>query len=242
MTSKTHFDWSTLDRKGLKNILWVTHPEIVDKKITPYKFKSIVSKHLKHWLPIKLTIKQNASVDFGNIYIGGTYYSYWDQKNKNPIEVIFNYNPFDEYVVISKTRFKKMCRTFADVILHEIIHMRQYRRRNFKSLPDYESQAEKTDLRKEQSYLGCSDEIDAYSFNIACELLDKLKDPENIQKYVSKKHKNKRLLSPSMSSYLKAFEYDHAHPIIKKLKKRIIRYIPNAQLGKPYRNKDWINY
>jgi hypothetical protein len=45
--------------------------------------------------------------------------------------------------------------------------MRQFRRRNFKQLPDYASNAEKSEIREEQEYLGCKDEIDAYSFNIA---------------------------------------------------------------------------
>lgn len=239
--NRTQFDWSILDRQGLIDILWLIYPDIVDKKITPSKFRSIVSKHLKQCLPIRIKTKQDASVDSGWIYIGGCYYSYYDQENKKSIEVLFNYNPFDEYVIISNARFKKMCKTFADVVLHEIMHMRQYRRRNYKVLPDYESQAEKTDLRKEQNYLGCSDEIDAYSFNIACELLEKLRKPNNVQEYVSKKHQKGRLLSHSLRSYLRAFEYNHNHPIIKRLKKRIIRYIPNAQLGKPYRTSDWIN-
>jgi hypothetical protein len=40
--------------------------------------------------------------------------------------------------------------------------------------------------------------------------------------------------------YLKAFQHDHDHPIIHRLKKKIVRYLPQAQVGKPYRNKDWI--
>jgi len=41
--------------------------------------------------------------------------------------------------------------------------------------------------------------------------------------------------------YLKAFDYNHDHKIIKRLKKRVIRYLPNAELGRPYRTADWIN-
>jgi len=42
--------------------------------------------------------------------------------------------------------------------------------------------------------------------------------------------------------YLKAFDHDHNHPIIKKVKKKVLQYLPNAEIGKPYRNKDWICY
>jgi hypothetical protein len=41
--------------------------------------------------------------------------------------------------------------------------------------------------------------------------------------------------------YLKAFNHDHNHVIIKRVKKKVIRYIPYAKLGKPYRKKDWID-
>jgi hypothetical protein len=120
--------------------------------------------------------------------------------------------------------------------------MRQYRRREFKILPDYDSNAEMSEQRQEQSYLGCTDEIDAYSFNIACELMDSFKnDYDSVIEYVSKKHRKGRLKSHSLRTYLKAFEYNHNHPIIKRLKTRIIRYLPNAEFGKPYRTTDWIN-
>jgi hypothetical protein len=41
--------------------------------------------------------------------------------------------------------------------------------------------------------------------------------------------------------YLEAFDQNHQHPIIRRLKQKVIRYFPNAIDGKPYRNKDWIN-
>jgi hypothetical protein len=239
----TYFDWSILDRQGLIEMLWQIHPEVVDKTLTPAQFKSIVAKHIKTWLPVKVSLKSDPIVDLGWIYTGGTYYSDWDADNRKCIEVVFVYNPFESHVNIDQKKFKKMCNTFSDVVLHELIHMRQYRRRDFKVLPDYESNAEMSELRQEQSYLGCTDEIDAYSFNIACELLDKLGNDRNaVIEYLGKTHKKRKLRSHSLRFYLKAFEYNHSHPIIKRLIKRIIRYLPNAELGKPFRTADWINH
>ena len=236
------FDWSILDRNSLVNMLWQIYPEIVDKKLTPAKFHLILSKYIKKFLPIRISKKFDETVEFGWVYIGGTYYADWDQENKKSIEILLVYNPFEKYVTVNRSKFKRMCRTFADVVLHEIIHMRQYRRRNFKILPDYESTAQLNELRKEQSYLGCTDEIDAYSFNIACELMDRFKNnKKEVIQYIGKKHRRGPLLSHSLRSYLRAFEYNHNHPIIKRLKTRIIRYLPNAELGKPYKTVDWIN-
>jgi hypothetical protein len=120
--------------------------------------------------------------------------------------------------------------------------MRQFRRRKFKFLPDYASNAEKTEQRNEQIYLGSSDEIDAYGFNIACELTEKFKgDQTRIINYLAKNQKNQKQKFNSWRMYQKAFNYDHSHPIIKKLKKKVVRYLPHALIGKPYKNKDWIN-
>jgi hypothetical protein len=136
-----------------------------------------------------------------------------------------------------------MCTTIADTLLHEIIHMRQFRRRNFKQLPDYASNAEKSELREEQEYLGCSDEIDAYGFNIACELMNKFgKNNVQVVNYLNENQKSKKRRPNSWRMYLKAFEHDHNHPIIQRVKKKVVRYLPAAEVGKPYRNKDWINW
>jgi len=239
---KAKFNWAILDRKSLVSMFWQIYPEVVDKVLTSHQLHKIFSKHIKLHLPVRVSKKFDPIVDLGWIYTGGCYYSDLDQSRQKCIEVSFVYNPIDEYLIIDKNRFSRMCRSFADTLLHEIIHMRQYRRRKFKIIPDYESNAVKTELVQEQSYLGCTDEIDAYSFNIACELLDKFKNDANLAiNYVGKKHRRGHLKSNSLRSYLKAFEYDHNHPIIKRLKKRVIRYMPHAEYGKPYRTKDWIN-
>jgi hypothetical protein len=122
------------------------------------------------------------------------------------------------------------------------MHMRQYRRRKFKDLPDYASTAAREEKRQEQEYLGNSDEVDAYSFNIACELMDKFNGNSKLAfEYLNEKQKGKNRKHNCWRMYLKAFDHDHNHPIIQRVKKKVIRYMPHALNGKPYRNKDWIS-
>lgn len=243
MHKTARFDWSTLDRQSLYDMLWETRKEIINKKLSPTKIRNLLNKQIKKSIPVRVYKKADVSVESGWIYVGGTYYSEYDKSKKICIDVNFAYSPFDEHIILTRNKFSRICKSFADVILHEIIHMRQYRRRKFKIIPDYESNAEMDELRREQRYLGCDDEIDAYAFNIACELLDKCNNnKKQMLKYINYQHKNSRIKSTSLKSYLKAFEYDHNHPVIKKLKKKVIRYIPNAELGKPYKNKDWISH
>lgn len=239
--STVKFDWSLLDRQGLINFMQLLKPEIVGKSYKIAEIHRLLSGHIKKYLPVKIVKKTDIKVDFGYIYVGGTYYSDADKGKKKCIELCLVYNPFEEIINFTAKKYRAMCVTLADTLLHEIIHMRQFRRRKFKYLPDYASTAEKTEQRKEQSYLGCSDEIDAYSFNIACELMDKFKNSHNqVSKYLNVIRPRRTRKTGIWHMYLKAFDYDHNHTIIKKVKTKVIRYLPKAEIGKPYKNKDWI--
>ena len=135
-----------------------------------------------------------------------------------------------------------MCYSIADTIMHEVIHMRQYRRRNFKDIPGYYSTASLAKKRNEQVYLGHDDEIDAYSFNIACQLLDRFSgNRKEIANYLNKDFGDKRLKKDGFKMYMDTFDHDHGHRVIRKLKKKVINYLPNAEeLGKPYKTSDWL--
>ena len=241
--ANSQFNWSLLDRSGIISFLMSIAPEVVGKELTIDQFHKKITTHIKKVIPVRFKKNRNYKVEPNQVWVGGTYYSEWDQEKKKSIELVFEYELFEDTICITRTRFKNSCAVIADTILHELIHMRQYRRRKFKIIPDYDSKADKDILRIEQSYLGCSDEIDAYSFNIACELIDKFKGNEKkILAYLGENQKGVRHRHNSWRMYLKAFQHDHNHPIIHRMKKKIVRYLPMAQLGKPYRNKDWINY
>jgi hypothetical protein len=239
---KPIFDWSNLDRLSLINQMKKLESQIVGKELTIQEIYSLFQKNLKSYIPVRIRKYIDPKIEKGVVYIGGMYYSEWDRTKQKCIEVQFYFQSKDDTYFLDTRRFKRMCSHFADTVLHEIIHMRQFRRRNFKFLPDYASNAEKTEQRNEQSYLGSSDEIDAYGFNIACELTEKFKgDQTRIINYLAKNQKNRKQKFNSWTMYQKAFNYDHSHPIIKRLKKKVVRYLPHALIGKPYKNKDWIN-
>lgn len=243
LAPKVKFNWSILDRKTISSFVLSLASEIVNNNITIDQFHSKLTSHLKKLAPIRFKRSANYKVLSNQVWVGGTYYSDWDQEKKKCIELLFVYPQFDEHICISKKRFTGIANTIADTLLHELIHMRQYRRRKFKIIPDYASTADKSERREEQSYLGCSDEIDAYGFNIACELNEKFKgNIDDIIKYLSENQKGKQRRNNCWRMYLKAFQHDHNHPIIQRLKKKIVRYLPQAYIGKPYRNKDWISH
>ena len=135
-----------------------------------------------------------------------------------------------------------MCRLFADTMLHEIIHVRQYRTREFKDIPGYESTAYYARDRKEQEYYGHKDEMGAFSFNIACELYDKFGEDFDTAKRYLDSNLAKRAKKSSYHKYLKTFDWNHNHPVIRSMKKKIIRNLPYAQIGKPFRTTNHLTY
>jgi len=236
------FDWSVLDRFGIATYIWLLSPDIVQQKIKVTDFHKKITSSLKKEIPLKFK-KTYKDTRYSNyVSVGGTYYSWYDQHKQKCIELEFFYHKSRKYLFLSKKQFWEVCLSIADTVLHEVIHMRQYRSRKFAILPDYASTAAKTKIREEQSYLGCTDEIDAYGFNIACELNDKFKgDYTQIINYLNENQKGLRRKNNCWRMYLKAFQHNHNHVIIKRLKKKVIKYLPAARNNKPYRNNEWIN-
>jgi hypothetical protein len=178
----------------------------------------------------------------GLVYIGGAYYADHDVEGRRQIEVVFSYRDTDAVIKVNDTRWRRMCALFADTVLHEIIHMRQYRTREFKLIPGYESTAYSAKHRKEQEYYGHPDEMGAFSFNIACELYSKFgNDFDAIKAYLDS-NQIKRCKKATYHRILKTFEWDQTHPVIRSLKKKIIRNLPNAQIGKPFKTNNYLTY
>lgn len=242
MDSITHYDWSIIDRELLTAITALAGYAVVNQMLTTTEFTAKIRQHLRFFkIPINVTSSYHKQTNKSEVWVGGLYDSVKDQTEIKSITLRLQYNPTDKYIKIKKAHFKRFCVSVADTILHEIIHMRQYRRRSFKDIPGYESVAESSRQRAEQTYLGHNDEIDAYSFNIACMLDGKFQsDTDKIINYLNKDLNDRRLKKDSYLLYLKTFDHNHDHTVIKKLKKKIMYYLPYAKLGKPYKTSDWL--
>jgi hypothetical protein len=216
--------------------------EIVGKELSPSQIHKRISRHVKAHLPLKLKKCTYGPTTKGFVFMGGVYYSHLDRKNTPAIEVNFNFNPTDKKLRLTDYRFKRMAVRFSDVVLHEMVHMRQFRARNFKPLPGYQSTAELSKQRKDQEYYGDTDEMGAHSFNAACELIDRFDyDPSTIGKYLDSnqccRHKNS-----TWHAYLRAFDWNHNHPIIRRMRNLIMRNLENAYEGKPFRTNFYLTY
>ena len=237
------FNWSALDRDTLYSMLYSLKPEIVDKRLPIGEIARQLSKHIKTHLPIKVVSHKHKLVKSGEIWIGGAYYSDDDKQGKKRfIEVELAFPADAKTMKTSSYRWERICRLFADTILHEIIHTRQYRARNFKDLPGYESTAYYAKDRAWQEYYGHRDEIGAHSFNLAQDMIDKFEfDPTAIREYLDSKVP-KRVCPNSWGRFMKSFEYDHAHPKVRQMKHKIMTQLENAYHGKPFKTSNYLTY
>ena len=236
------FNWFNLTRSNLYSLFYSINSEIVEKELSPSQIQKLISKHIKSHLPIKIKKCVYLPTIKGYIFMGGVYYSDNDAHGKPAIEVNFNYNPTDVKLKLTQYRFKRLANRFADVVLHEIVHMRQFRARNFKSLPGYQSTALLTKERKQQEYYGDRDEMGAHAFNAACEMIDRFGyNPSAIGCYLNsneaRRHKNS-----TWCYYLKTFDWDHNHTIIRRMRNLILRNLENAHEGKPFKTSYYLTY
>jgi hypothetical protein len=238
------FNWSQLDRTNLYNMLYTAGTDIVGQKMPVKLLHQRLSAHIKSCLPVSIKkLQYDTKQDRGFPYMGGSYDSVLDRKGKKKfIEVVLSYNPLDIEARITKYRWTRLCSLFADTILHEMIHMRQFRARHFKSIPGYHSTAEFAEIAKEQEYYGDRDEMGAFAFNIACEMIDRFGyDPTTIKRYMdsdgAKRHKNSWWFN-----YMKFFGGDHNHKILRRMKLRIMRNLENAYYGKPFKTTNHLTY
>ena len=229
------FNWSLLDRTILYQMLYKCKKQLVGHTLSIDLASSILSKHIKKHLPVRVTSRRIKEAKKNEVWLGGMYHSEYDRKGYSRfIEVQLAYSETAKNITFTDYKFKRICILFADVLLHEIIHTRQYRARNFKPIPVYQSNAEYAKDRKEQEYYGDRDEMGAHSFNIACDMIDKFGwEPKQIHNYLNTCPIKKNRPN-SWQRFLKAFEWNHDHPKVRQMKRKIINQLECAYIGKPF--------
>jgi len=235
------FDWSQFTRQALYNAL-LEHTAILgNKQILIRDFQKCLRKFFKQY-PIRVKNARNKKVAASEVYVGGGYFMDDDYDGLTPIEIVFNFCPKQTHVDIDQTNWQNICLLITDVVLHEIIHLKQYRARKFKTKFGYASNAEDPEQREQQEYLGDVDEIDAFAFNLACELWDRFGDDfEQSMNWLD----SELWLEDTKSQfyhYMAAFDGDHTHPIIVKLKRKTLAYLPNIDIDKPFRTRRYLTY
>ena len=154
-------------------------------------------------------------VGFSSYYDGGL-----DENNEVPIEMYIITNPAQEVMIMDTETFDRMIRTVSDSLAHEMIHMYQYRTRDFWEPSPLMIPEDCTEEEENLLYLSDPDEICAYAHNIACELLEN-GDVNCIKEKLKEVKKITVKDSVNLWTYVQTFQEDMNHPVMRKLLKKV---------------------
>jgi hypothetical protein len=156
-------------------------------------------------------------VGFSSFYDGGL-----DENNEVPIEIYIVTNPVNEVMIMDTETFDRTIRNISDNLAHEMIHMYQYRTRDFWEPGPVYVPDDCTEEEENLIYLSDPDEIGAYAHNIACELLEN-GDVDCVKEKL--KEVNKITIDDSVNlwAYVQTFQEYPNHPVMRKLLKKVYK-------------------
>ena len=116
---------------------------------------------------IKVLSKRSSVVDPDMICVGGFFDHQAEQDNEPCIELVLYYHPDQQHVDPANVDWDFLSFEIAETLGHEQVHRGQAHRKR-KRIRGYVSKGKS---KAEKEYLGNDDEIEAYGFSIAAEML-----------------------------------------------------------------------
>lgn len=180
---------------------------------------SIRSQFRQQQFDITIKTKKDKSLESFEFYVNAYYDAEDDFNNDTAIEVIVHHN-FDDVSVFNNSQLTDFLIQIYDATVHEHCHQRQSSARNYQT---YSSHTQSP----YEEYLTDPDEVDAYAFSIAIELL-RVMNKDRAQKYLtririlSKMKVDNSYVSPNLKAYVEHFGIN---PVTKKLAKKVYKHL-----------------
>lgn len=124
-------------------------------------------RKLLHDYPVVVQTGRDHAVDFDKILISGFYERDTDSLQTQSIVIVLNFHPDQIQIATKRLDWYKLAFDVAECLGHEQVH---HDNRDQKHRA-YVSHCQEQHLKDEQEYLGDSDEINAYGFSIAADIL-----------------------------------------------------------------------
>jgi hypothetical protein len=210
-------------RKEVLDILEDIKPKIVNQFLSVDELVQDLGVFIGQRFNIDVKHAEAGQVDQNDIELNGYYDGGLDEVGDTAIEVYLITNPMQDVIIIDAEQFDIIARKIADTLSHEVIHMSQFRARDFLEVERIEySDIEEDEEEDERGYLSSPDEINAYAYNIANELLEKNALPVVLQKLNRLKDIS---IEDSLNlwAYVNAFEKNTNHPVLKRLIKKVYK-------------------
>lgn len=202
--------------------------DVVNQFLTVDELIDIVAFFIGTRFNVNVKHAESAQIEHNDLDLNAYYDGGLDEADEVPIELYLITNPLQDVMVIDNKGFDTIIRRISDSLAHEVIHMQQYRSRDFLEVgayyPDELSEEEETKM-----YLSDPDEINAYAHNIANELLEH-GDFEVVKQKLANIKDISIQESINLWAYVNAFSKNPSHPVIKRLLKRVYQNLQH--LGK----------
>ena len=156
-------------RFRLREQLLALESKYGDSRLAPSEITDLVRKYIRD-SNVRVTTKRNNRVDLGTIVPSGAYDSEDDAEYEPCIHVELLYHPDQQHLQLKDVDWGRVSFEICEVIGHEYVHKDQ-RRRHQRSVSYNGTLAEDQHVRSEQQYYGESNELEAYGYSIAAELV-----------------------------------------------------------------------
>lgn len=186
-----------------------------------------ILKNIKKAVPFQECVfcsVETMSLPPGKFNVSGLYDPDQDEQGKPPITIEIAFPKKANFIFdesdLRRDHWAELCIDLASTLGHEFIHLQQFRSRNYRWTRQYKSRNQNPKLKEVEEYYGDSDEIGAYAFMAAAELIIN--------------RSSGTLLEISDTNVYKTYTqyFDVRDPVIAKLSKLIDLY--NKKLEKQY--------
>lgn len=120
---------------------------------------------------LKFYTEYDSEVEPGNFIIKGEYRPYEDSHEEPSIHIVLTFPKKQKKAHIDKYDWARLGFIVADTLAHEYIHQYYCRQRGYEHGKGYRSRNNLHYMDSMQDYLGCEDEILAFGFNVASEMV-----------------------------------------------------------------------
>ena len=221
-----------IPRRNIKSLIGTAKSRVIKRNITIKSIANELEKTLRRKYDVEVKVEKSSKVSCSSIVVNAWYDDDNDRTGDDiPIRLNFIVSDPEVLLNIDEKMWHKFSNEVADAIQHEYLHMSQYRNRGFAKSSNYKPKIKKElkDFYNSQSYLGNSDEIEAYALNISTELLNKYRTKRKTVANLKRLDKSLFKASPNLFAYFMAFNFDSRHPVIRKLIKKVLLYIESQR-------------
>jgi hypothetical protein len=189
----------------------------------PISFKKLVSQTRRQFklaqFDLIIKTKKEKSLDHTEFYVNAYYDADEDSINEPAIEVVVYHN-FKDQKQFSELQITDFLKEIFDAVVHEYKHKQQSMERNYHTYSAH-------DRSQYSAYLSDPDEVDAYAFSIAIELLRTIgrqRAQINLTRIsvLSKVRQGPKLVSPNLHAYVQHFGLSD---LVKHLAKKVYKHL-----------------